>query len=444
MNRLQILNEVFSKQEMDIINAHEKDLRGVISKVLGKINDNLKLNPEVEALADKIVDLIFPKDMSNSSIKNTAREEIFELLSSSKHFKHYEEIRNFFTKDLPKLSNILGPSVEFFDLSAICKANSKGDSKENNKEVVKSFLLDLYNVTLHFGGGNTIGKGELMLAACFSDAKLASHTKEDSKADLYLLEDNIPIEVKDDGGRLDGSGIKATRLKENALWELFSGAFKRSTNKYDLVGFQKALKNCFEEGKIEENYYKEVLSSIKSIREDLPNNPFSRESIPNIWFGKVPNCFLKLKEAAEQELNEKIDISTETFMSYIFEAIYNAMYQEYLEGAVEASVVANICIELAKVCCGSKDVEDFIILDTTIRAKVYMGLTRKGKASKRGFLFFSKALSDNIIVHCIDFRENKDTAAWKTKAKSGKLHITPSNDDRRTAHAIHVKETRSY
>lgn len=438
MNRKQVLRrliESFSEEEIQAIQDSEAYTRNAIAKIVNDLNgeeiirSDTDFSDAISQYARDIADTIFIQDNKSirekeadreSKIYQAAKDEIADILRSSKYAKNAETISSTIRSLRLETDNLLEDS---FSLNSLV-----GDPK------IGSFLLDLYDVSLHFGGGNTIGKGELMLAAILSDVKLITRAQSGSRSGLVSVETGLPIELKRDNGRLDGSGIEPKRFEVRELISVIENALG------DLCGIYSIKKLCLD---MKRQGRRDAAGLFARMQEALKDNnyvvnPFSRRSIQGLWFTDVPNWLNEIAESCAL-LGTKVNVNL--LLQDTLVGIYSKIYStEVIESSVESEFVLQSCEGLASICLEVKDIEEFILMDTTIRARIYMRLSRRSQTEKAGYLVFIKPANGSIILHCIDYTAaGNDKAQWSTKVRGGALRIKPGNDDRRASHQVQIK-----
>lgn len=428
MTRKQILQEMFSDTEIEVINKYEPQLRGLIAKAVNKLDstkpiaDNDKISSAVDSLLLFIFDNNPPEGMSDR-----VQVELLDLFTDPKYAGSCDEIVNTIFKSRLGVESLRNSN---FNLNDVC----------GKSEITKRFLLDLYNTTISIGGGNSIGKGELMFAACLSDVKLTVRATN-SKSDLTTVK-GVPVELKSDGGRLDGSGIRPTRFRIENMIELLDKAL--SIN--DCPDFNTARQ------KRQQQEYAVLVKDFNQLRTNLRqggdwfirlSNPFSRKSIDYFWYGSFLT-WLETYATHCKALNIKVGLAK--VLSDLIFSIYQDIYQDFDFG-VEMKYVTTACDQLAEVILTTDDVERFVTWDTVIRARVYMRLTKDNEASDSAYLVFTKNTGSNVIAHCIDYTNGLKSVdfsgefnQWNDKINSRKLHVTPGNDNVRASHAVHVRD----
>lgn len=442
MTRNQILRplkEDFTAEELQIINANEKVLRRSISKILSSVGDSTIISgttetPDVvEETATTIAKKIWPekkeqelekgkkkKSPYESRIYQKIQSAIANLLASPKYVADCSVILN----DLQKPNSLASLiSEKKFELS-----KAFGDYTDKTK----NFLMDLYDIKLSFGGGNTIGAGELCFAAMFSDTVLCNHTDNNNKYDLLLSKngETIGIEIKADGGRLDGSGMKAYSVKIEGLFTALKTAIK------DNLGIPRPNGENDEAVKAFEGLV-ELLKPRSG--NCIERNPFSRQSIKTFWLGELPRALAIIGQGDDKAITETL----EDFLNSIYNGlVYDGLgvNDAYLQDDIEnmANICKSYCNSNPETIPNTNDVESFVMDDTMIRSHTYMGLYRNEEATGRGYLLFTKATGNNVLCKVIDY-----TGVLKTAEDDwthGEFKITPGNDDRRAAPIIYVKD----
>ena len=418
------LNEAFTDIELSMLQSHEAEVRAALPDIFASTSSNAK---GVDYAAEAIAKLIFDSKMATSRIRERFVTEVSGLLTKPDYLTNCNAI----VKEL-KASQLT--IDEFFQDTF--RLSDAGFS-----DITHKFLLDLYKLSLSFGGGNTIGKGELCFAAFLSDAKLASHLNNNSKTDLVSLK-GFSVELKADGGRLDGSGIRPSRVSADRLFHEFfmialgteikedTGEDVSNFSEMDYwtssgyVGVARALSNFY-----------------ATLKQAVVNeNPFSRRSIPQVWFKAIPEGLVRVQKALSAISivgEEPVNINIINLLHQLFIGMYSGIYQ-YTSFGAELQFVMDKCLEMCNICLRGKDVEDFITLDTVIRARIYMSLNKDDTEANKGYLVFTKVVGNDIFGSRIDYRAGNDERDWKTKANNS-LKITPGNDNVRAAHAIHMR-----
>ena len=434
MTRRQILRplrEEFTAEELQIINSNEKVLRRSISKILNSVGSNTivsgtKETPDiVEETATAIAQKIWPKEEPNynSKIYQKIQNSIAELLAKPKYVTDCSVILN----DLNKKASLAKElrSKKIFRLSEIIPTDFDSKTKE--------FLMDLYDIKLSFGGGNTIGAGELCFAATFSDTDLCNHTSNNNKYDLLLSTNGslIGIEIKADGGRLDGSGMKAFSVKIKELAKALKEAIKLNADLPD------------EDEEPEESDVYEKLKKLLEVGSSncIERNPFSRQSIKTFWFGELPRSLAIMYHndtgVIRGILTDFVDI---IYSKLVYQGL--GANQAYIQEE-DINKIADLCLSYCNSNQGTEpnttDTEMFVMLDTFIRSHTYMGVYRDEKTTGQGYLLFTKDIKGDLLCKVIDYTGELGQAEqdWK----DGKFKITPGNDDRRAAPVIHVTDT---
>lgn len=423
------LREDFSKEEIELIQAHEPQIRTALADLLNSVLDDdelpLSKSTDVEKVAEALANRAF--SVKNSKIRKKFIEEATEILKMSKYAAICKDI-------LAEIKSKNVESLQFFRDSF--RLSSLGFS-----ENTFNFLMDLYKLGLHFGGGNTIGKGELAFAVLLSDAKLASHTDNDSKVDLVIKGSNVTIEMKADGGRLDGSGIRPTRITMSAIFECLMEAIASEIER--ITGHNASAFTSIEYWA--EKGFVQVARQLTEIQKDFvisfdSGNPFSRKSIQSFWFTvfhtNLETIIRLLNRTAIDDVN--LNLNAENILTEMFRRMYLRIYQNVVVEAEELFIM-NKCKELGRVVRnpGTDAVEEFIVLDTIIRGRIYMSNTKNGKSNHKGILVFTKAVANDIFGTVVDYTEGQDEQDWKRKSNRD-LHITPGNDNVRASHAIRL------
>lgn len=406
MTRSQILNEAFTKAEIETINNHEPQIRAALADLLNPLildgESTIAKGMNVERASNVLLKRIFrPSIKEYPRTYATISDIVYSLLASPRYAKNASDI----VKDIQTAKVTV--DMLFKDTFRLTDVTLNS--------LTRKFLIELYNIPVSFGGGNTIGKGELCFAALLEDAKL-SPRKNNSKCDL-ITKDGLPIELKSDGGRLDGSGIRPTRVSVERLFNDFIvGALK------DELGIRDFSQNILQE--------LDTLNDNITENAKILGNPFSRKAIQTLWFGLIPEALRQL-QANYTELDVQSTLATALTM------IYSHIYQDTGFGS-EAKFVTDRCEELSKVCLsGNASVEDFVTLDTIIRSRIYIALSKDTESSNLGYLIFTKVTGDDIYGCRISYLAGQDRSDWQRKANT-ELHITPSNDNVRTAHQVKI------
>lgn len=417
------LNEAFTDIELSMLQNHEAEIRAALPELFASTSVNTK---SVDLAAEAIAKLIFDSKMATSRIRERFVAEVSEILTKPEYL----------TKCNTIVSELKASQVtidEFFQ-------DTFKLSDADFSDITHKFLLDLYKLSLSFGGGNTIGKGELCFAAFLSDAKLASHLNKNSKTDLVSPK-GFSIELKADGGRLDGSGIRPSRISADRLFHEFfmialgmeikedTGEDVSNFSEMDYwtssgyVGVARALSNFY-----------------AALKQAVVNeNPFSRRSVPQVWFKVIPEGLVSVQKALSAISivgEEPVNINIESLLHQLLIGMYSGIYQ-YTSFGAELQFVMDKCSEMCNICLRRRNVEDFITLDTVIRARIYMSLNKDDSEANKGFLVFTKIVGNDIFGSRIDYRAGNDERDWKAKANTS-LKITPSNDNVRAAHAVHM------
>lgn len=417
------LNEAFTDIELSMLQSHEAEVRAALPDIFASTSTNVK---GVDYAAEVIAKLIFDPEMSASKIRERFVEEVSKLLTKPEYLTNCNAI----VKELKANEKTID---EFF--KDTFKLSDLGFS-----ETTHAFLMDLYKLSLSFGGGNTIGKGELCFAAALKDARLASHTNNNSKTDLVSLK-GFSIELKADGGRLDGSGIRPSRVSSNRLFrEFFMNALAielAETTGQDVSNFSK-MEYWTSSG------YIAVSRALSNAERAIKNavvaeNPFSRKSVEATWFKAIPSSLIHIQKAINsiEIAGENVNINVVNVLEQLFILMYSGIYQ-YTSFGAELDFIMKKCSEMCNVCLRGNNVEDFITLDTVIRARIYMSLNKDDSEANKGYLVFTKVAGNDIFGSRIDYRAGNDERDWKAKANNS-LKITPGNDNVRAAHAIHVR-----
>lgn len=417
------LNEAFTDIELSMLQSHEAEVRAALPDIFASTSTNVK---GVDYAAEVIAKLIFAPEMSASKIRERFVEEVSKLLTKPEYLTNCNAI----VKELKANEKTID---EFF--KDTFKLSDLGFS-----EITHAFLMDLYKLSLSFGGGNTIGKGELCFAAALKDARLASHTNNNSKTDLVSLK-GFSIELKADGGRLDGSGIRPSRVSSNRLFrEFFMNALAielAEVTGQDASNFSKMEYWT-------SNGYIAVSRALSNAERAIKNavvaeNPFSRKSVEATWFKAIPSSLIHIQKAINsiEIAGENVNINVVNVLEQLFILMYSGIYQ-YTSFGAELDFIMKKCSEMCNVCLRGNNVEDFITLDTVIRARIYMSLNKDDSEANKGYLVFTKVVGNDIFGSRIDYRAGNDERDWKAKANNS-LKITPGNDNVRAAHAIHMR-----
>lgn len=417
------LNEAFTDIELSMLQSHEAEVRAALPDIFASTSTNVK---GVDYAAEVIAKLIFAPEMSASKIRERFVEEVSKLLTKPEYLTNCNAI----VKELKANEKTID---EFF--KDTFKLSDLGFSENTH-----AFLMDLYKLSLSFGGGNTIGKGELCFAAALKDARLASHTNNNSKTDLVSLK-GFSIELKADGGRLDGSGIRPSRVSSNRLFrEFFMNAL--AIELAEATG-----QDASDFSKMEywtSNGYIAVSRALSNAEKAIKNavvaeNPFSRKSVEATWFKAIPSSLIHIQKAINsiEIAGENVNINVVNVLEQLFILMYSGIYQ-YTSFGAELDFIMKKCSEMCNVCLRGNNVEDFITLDTVIRARIYMSLNKDDSEANKGYLVFTKVVGNDIFGSRIDYRAGNDERDWKAKANNS-LKITPGNDNVRAAHAIHMR-----
>lgn len=417
------LNETFTDIELSMLQSHEAEVRAALPDIFASTSTNVK---GVDYAAEAIAKLIFDPEMSASKIRERFVEEVSKLLTKPEYLTNCNAI----VKELKSNEKTID---EFF--KDTFKLSDLGFS-----EITHAFLMDLYKLSLSFGGGNTIGKGELCFAAALKDARLASHTNNNSKTDLVSLK-GFSIELKADGGRLDGSGIRSSRVSSNRLFrEFFMNALAielAEATGQDASNFSK-MEYWTSNGYIAVS--RALSNAERAIKTAvIAENPFSRKSVEATWFKAIPSSLIHIQKAINsiEIADENVNINVVNVLEQLFILMYSGIYQ-YTSFGAELDFIMKKCSEMCNVCLRGNNVEDFITLDTVIRARIYMSLNKDDSEANKGYLVFTKVAGNDIFGSRIDYRAGNDERDWKAKANNS-LKITPGNDNVRAAHAIHMR-----
>lgn len=421
------LREDFTADEIATIQAHEPQVRNILADylnpILGDRESPISKSAEIDRVAEALANRVF--DVKESGIRTKFVAEVTELLKRPVYAANCREI-------ITELKSKDIKSEHFF------KDNFKL-SEAGLSKIAFDFLLDLYKLSLHFGGGNTIGKGELCFAALLSDAKLASHRETNSKVDL-VTKDGLTVELKADGGRLDGSGIKPSRISINDVFSCLMKAIAEDLRRVtgeDIYNYNDILywtENGFTNAArafttVEKNF---------SSNEFVLGNPFSRKSIQSFWFTVLPVELARLIKALNStKVNSiSLNINVVAVLNRMLLEMYSLIYQNTDFGA-ERDFIEDQCDTLCRIILDHNDVEDFVVTDTIIRARIYMAIDKDGGAAHKGILVFTKPVNNDIFGCRVDYRAGQDAYDWRRKNNS-ELKITPSNDNVRAAHAIRI------
>lgn len=416
------LNEAFTDIELSMLQSHEAEVRAALPDIFASTSTNVK---GVDYAAEAIAKLIFDPEMSASKIRERFVEEVSKLLTKPEYLTNCNAIVKELKANEKTIDDFFKDTFKLSDL---------GFSKTTH-----TFLMDLYKLSLSFGGGNTIGKGELCFAAALKDARLASHTNNNSKTDLVSLK-GFSIELKADGGRLDGSGIRPSRVSSNRLFREFlmnalaielaelTGQDDSNFSKMEYwtsngyIAVSRALSNAE--------------SAIRSAV--VAENPFSRKSVEATWFKAIPLSLIHIQKAINsiKIANKNVNINIRNVIEQLFIFMYSGIYQ-YTDFGAELEFIMNKCSEMCDICLRGNNVEDFITLDTVIRARIYMSLNKDASEAHKGYLVFTKVAGNDIFGSRIDYRAGNDERDWKAKANNS-LKITPGNDNVRAAHAVRM------